>query len=219
MKNEKNKSILGYSFSYRFDDSVSLIPEVTRAYTPTSEDIEFMAWLEETGDRLLDDTRSISNEMKKDPFAWDWEYLKFLHGLLYDHADDALNEIDEFEVSPELEPIKKEYKLYLIDIKWSAYYGKEAAEDILSGDIEGATDNIEKSIEYTESATAHVEKTTALIEALPLPSPIPTASPTLTTATPSPIPTPTPTPPGFEAIFAVTCLLAIAYLVLRRRIE
>lgn len=197
----------------------SLISEVTRAYTPTSEDIEFMAWLEETGDKLLDDTRSISNEMEKGPFACDWEYLKFLHGLLYDHADDALNEIDEFEVSPELEPIKTEYKLYLIDLKWSAYYGKEAAEDILSGDLEGATDNIEKSTEHLESATAHVEKWTALIEALPLPSPIPTASPTLTTATPSPIPTPTPTPPGFEAIFAVTCLLAIAYLVLRRRIE
>ena len=182
----------------------SLIPEVTRAYTPTSEDIEFMAWLEETGDRLLDDTRSISNEMKKDPFAWDWEYLKFLHGLLYDHADDALNEIDEFEVSPELEPIKKEYKLYLIDIKWSAYYGKEAAEDILSGDIEGATDNIEKSIEYTESATAHVEKSTALMEAL-----IETL----------PTPSPTPTPRSFEAIFAISSLLAVVYLVLRKRIE
>ena len=78
----------------------SLISEVTRAYTPTSEDIEFMAWLEETGDRLLDDTRSISNEMKKDPFAWDWEYLKFLHGLLYDHADDALNEICLLYTSP-----------------------------------------------------------------------------------------------------------------------
>ena len=163
-----------------------------------------MAWLEETGDRLLDDTRSISNEMKKDPFAWDWEYLKFLHGLLYDHADDALNEIDEFEVSPELEPIKREYKLYLIDLKWSAYYGKEAAEDILSGDLEGATDNIEKATEHLESANAHLEKSTALMEAL-----IETL----------PTPSPTPTPRSFEAIFAISSLLAVVYLVLRKRIE
>ena len=47
----------------------------------------------------------------------------------------------------------------------------------------------------------------------------PGASPTPMTVTPSPSPSPSPspTPPGFEAIFAVAGLLAIAYLVLRRR--
>jgi len=66
----------------------------------------------------------------------------------------------------------------------------------------------------------------------PSPSPTPTPSPSLTptpsptptpivTPSPSPTPTPTPTPapptPGFEAIFAVSGLLAVAYLVLRGR--
>ena len=64
----------------------------------------------------------------------------------------------------------------------------------------------------------------------PSPSPTPTPTPILTptptlpgtptptpTSTPIPSPSPSPTPPGFEAIFAVACLLAIAYLVLRRR--
>ena len=38
-------------------------------------------------------------------------------------------------------------------------------------------------------------------------------------ATPTPIatPTPTPTPPGFEAVYAITGLLAIAYLLRQRR--
>ena len=61
------------------------------------------------------------------------------------------------------------------------------------------------------------------------PSPTPTPTPILTptpplpgTPMPSPTPTPTPSPspsptPGFEAIFAVAGLLAIAYLVLWRR--
>jgi molybdate/tungstate transport system substrate-binding protein len=46
--------------------------------------------------------------------------------------------------------------------------------------------------------------------------PMPTPSPT-----PSPAPTPTPTPeePGFGAVFAIAGILAIAYLVLRRRKE
>ena len=44
----------------------------------------------------------------------------------------------------------------------------------------------------------------------PTPSPSPTPGPTLT-------PTPTPEPPGFEAVFAIAGLLAVAYLVLRRK--
>ena len=47
-----------------------------------------------------------------------------------------------------------------------------------------------------------------------MPAVTPTATPTVT---PAPSPTPTPTPPGFEAVFAIAGLLAVAYLVLRRR--
>lgn len=113
-------------------------------------------------------------------------------------------------MSPELEPIKTEYKLCLIDIKWSAYYGKEAAEDYFSGDFEGVADNLVKSTEYVASATVHLEKIGVLIETLPTPGP---HLPHSTT------PSPTPTPRSFEAIFAISSLLVVAYLVRRRRIE
>ena len=58
----------------------------------------------------------------------------------------------------------------------------------------------------------------------PTPSPTPVVTPTLPsviTPTPSPTPTatPTPTPPGFGAVFAIAGLLAVAYLVLRRKRE
>jgi PGF-CTERM protein len=51
------------------------------------------------------------------------------------------------------------------------------------------------------------------------PTPIPTVTPTPPTPTPTPAvtPTPSPTPPGFEAGFAIAGVLAVAYLVLRRR--
>ncbi len=41
------------------------------------------------------------------------------------------------------------------------------------------------------------------------------------TTTPSPTPSPAPTPPmtGFKAVFAVTALLAVTYILLRRRKE
>ena len=55
--------------------------------------------------------------------------------------------------------------------------------------------------------------------AVPSPSPIvtPAPSPSPTVATSTPSPSPMPTPPGFEVIFAITDILAVAYLVLRKR--
>jgi len=48
--------------------------------------------------------------------------------------------------------------------------------------------------------------------ATPTPTPTPTATPT-----PTWTPAPTPEEPGFEAVFAIAGLLAIAYVVLRRK--
>ena len=47
-------------------------------------------------------------------------------------------------------------------------------------------------------------------------TPTPTIPPVVTTPTPTPTPTPT-EEPGFEAVFAIAGLLAVAYLVLRRK--
>jgi PGF-CTERM protein len=51
----------------------------------------------------------------------------------------------------------------------------------------------------------------------PAPTPTPLVTPTPPSPTPTPTPSPTPAPPGFEAAFAIAGLLAVAYLVLRRR--
>ncbi len=53
----------------------------------------------------------------------------------------------------------------------------------------------------------------------PTPKPTVTPTPTMppTAAPPTPTPTQTPTPPGFEAVFTIAGLLAVAYLVLRRK--
>ena len=61
-----------------------------------------------------------------------------------------------------------------------------------------------------------IEKTIHIGSAESTPTPTPSASPA---PSPSPFPTPTSTPrePGFEAVFAIAGLLAVAYLVLCRR--
>ena len=84
---------------------------------------------------------------------------------------------------------------------------------IEADDGDGHTDTV------TVEITAAVPTPTPVVSPTPTPEVTPTPTPPEVTPTPTPVetPTPTPTPPGFEAVFAIAGLLAIAYLVLRKR--
>jgi PGF-CTERM protein len=86
---------------------------------------------------------------------------------------------------------------------------------VKADDGDGHTDEVEVFITgkgalaaeaAVEKVVAEVEKVVEEILATPEPTPKPT-----------PTPEPTPKPPGFEAIFAIAGLLAVAYLVHRRK--
>ena len=86
---------------------------------------------------------------------------------------------------------------------------------VKADDGDGHTDEVEvfitgkemlKAEAAVEKVVAEVEKVVEEILATPEPTP-----------TPAPTPEPTPKPPGFEAIFAIAGLLAVAYLVHRRK--
>ena len=88
----------------------------------------------------------------------------------------------------------------------------EGTYTLEADDGDGHTDTVTVTI---GAAVPTATPTAAPTEApTATPTAVPTAEPT---AEPTATPTPTPTPPGFEAIFAIAGLLAIAYLVLRRR--
>ncbi len=76
----------------------------------------------------------------------------------------------------------------------------------------------EKGVWESNGYVTYPNEEYGLVEGAPMPSPTPAASPEVTPApSPSPMPaTPTPTP-GFEAIFAITGLLAVALVYLLRR--
>jgi PGF-CTERM protein len=73
---------------------------------------------------------------------------------------------------------------------------------------------------HTDEATVSIVTAVPTPVVSPTPTPVVSATPPpVATPTPTPeeTPTPTPEPPGFEAVFAIAGLLAVAYLVLRRR--
>ena len=80
-------------------------------------------------------------------------------------------------------------------------------------DGDGNTDTV------TVEITAAVPTPTPVVSPTPTPVVSPTPPPEVTPTPTPPVetPTPTPKPPGFEAVFAIAGLLAIAYLVLRKR--
>nr|QNO53139.1 hypothetical protein GJIJNDME_00025 [Methanosarcinales archaeon ANME-1 ERB6] len=89
---------------------------------------------------------------------------------------------------------------------------KEGTYTVKADDGDGHTDDATVEILTAVPTAAPTAEPTATPTVKPTAEPIPTAEPTAT-------PEPTPEPPGFEAVFAIAGMLAIAYLVLRKRRE
>jgi PGF-CTERM protein len=94
----------------------------------------------------------------------------------------------------------------------------EATFDTTGTPVGTYTVKVDDGDGHTDDATVDISEKakptpppTPTATAKPTATPVPTAEPT---ATPEPTPTKT---PGFEAVFAIAGMLAIAYLVLRRR--
>lgn len=220
--------------------SLASAPKVTKAYTPTSEDQDFVNWMGDT-QGILD---SHQGNIKSAGINNDYKEQARWYRSTYDCCKKALDEIDFYGVSPEVQPAKDEYKLYLQDLKWSAYYDEIATS---SFDEKAKGEARRTACIYYDSAYEHWEKFFDLIPPIPIssnggiftigpldtnatpsqfitPIPTPTLTPTPvvtiapTSPTPSPTFTPAPTPsaPGFSTVFAIGSLLGVAYLVLRR---
>ena len=165
------------------------------------ENPEYLAWGFKTLLKLDEDKELISAELEEEDWKkWDWERIRELAKLEQNHIETALEEIDQFEVSPEMKPVKDELKLGLIDNKWAAHYLSKAADDYYSGDREGWEDSMEKVWDYSVTANRHMENSTEILHSLSGP-------------------TPKPVTPGFKAILAVIGLLAVAYLLIGRRLK
>ena len=91
--------------------SLVSVPEIASAYTFTEEDLKFDAWCWDNRA-----TMEIYNELilaaLKDH---DYDALERWYGKEYVFYKESLEEIEQFDVSPVMQPIKNEYKLALQD--------------------------------------------------------------------------------------------------------
>jgi hypothetical protein len=137
----------------------------------------------------------------------------------YEDATRALSEIEGYEVSSEMQSVKDLLTLALEDFKLACYH-------IELGAMIYDANELETAAQYVNSSIIHFEEIGEL-EMVP-PPPVETlrrlqgdlqlAVRTLRGGEkPGPTPTPTPESPSYESIVAISCLLAMAYLTVRRR--
>ena len=139
---------------------IAVTPAVTQTPRPTPtptqvltyQDSEYKKWAIESIYSITLDLNLMTNAAER----LDFEGVETYSGMLYEDAKKALNEIDQFGVSPTLRPSKDEFKLALQDFKQAGYYGEKGARNYDVDDIETAT-------KYMESATKHTERSTDLL--------------------------------------------------------
>lgn len=193
--------------------SLPSVSDVASALTP--EDLEFGEWYTTTMGRIEADVIVMATAIEN----FDCTGVEAGARSGYEAATKALDEIEGYEVSPEMQPVKTHLKLALEDFKVACNYAEVGA-------MEYDPDELATAARYVNSSATHLE----IIDELGLVSPTPVEALKRLQAdleyavqtlgggkTPSPSPTPTPEAPGYEAIFAVGSLLAVAYLVLRTR--
>lgn len=138
----------------------------------------------------------------------------------YEAATVALEELEGYEVSSGMQPVKSHLTLALEKFQVGCQY-------VESGAMKYDPDDLDTAAGYISNSADHFKE----IDALGLVPPTPVAVlnrlqgnleqavQTLRSASATPTaasPTPTPETPSYEAIFASSGLLAVAYLLLRR---
>jgi len=120
----------------------------TPTLTPTSyNDSKYFEWAMDTTENILSDITLLANAGK----SGDFEGVEMYSRMLYDDAKKALDEIDQFDVSPKMQPSKREFKLALQDFKQGGYYGEKGARNYDADEVNTAS-------EYVLSGTTHLER-------------------------------------------------------------
>jgi PGF-CTERM protein len=170
----------------------------------TDDDAEFYQWTDYKWKRMAYAmTGIVTAELNEDTS----KFHASGYGLMIT-CDKALDEIENYNVSEDMLPIKNTFRVVLKDVRSIGYWAHQSAY----GCDKWVYINRDFFDKYVDSGEKAQTSIMAYIEAVEnyeaLHGPLPT---------PQPTPTPKKGIPGFEAIFVIAGLLAVAYLVLRRR--
>lgn len=177
----------------------------------SAEDREFVEWYNNTMGKIVTDTMTMASAIEN----YDCKTAEAGANSGYAAAMNALYEIEDYEVSAEMQPVKENLKLALANLKEACYHTELGA-------MLYDADELETAARYVNSSSHHFEE----IDGLGMVPPTPVAAlkklhadlesaVQILGSAKTPSPSPTPEIPSYEAIFAVGNIVAVAYLVLR----
>ena len=121
------------------------------------QDTEYADWLMSVSFDISTDLNTISSATDQGNLI----NMKTYYGLLNEDATKALNEIDQFNVSPEMQPAQIEFKFALQDLKQAGTYGEDATKNLdadtmrICGDyLNSANEHMAKATEYMNRASS-----------------------------------------------------------------
>lgn len=95
----------------------TLLSGCTEQDTVSYDDEDFKGWLSNVIDLIVYDAQNAQNCIS----SYDYDCLSNLGVLVQDHAEQYMNEINMFHVSPEMQEIKDETFSMLQDYKWMGF--------------------------------------------------------------------------------------------------
>ncbi len=127
-------------------------PTTPAITTAKHDDLAFVNWMDRISSPIIADLENISYAANMESFNLLNEY-----GLdLYNDCSDALDEIDEYDVSPKLGPVQREFRLALLNYK--------NAGAILADVGPYDTKKMERATDYMETGMTHINVANEYIE-------------------------------------------------------
>jgi len=120
----------------------------------STQDSEYFEWESEIRDLESAHTDLLLDAMG--PESVDLAGVERYVGMLYDDANKALSEIDQFNVSPGFQPSKDEFKLSQQDLMRAGYYIERGASRNYN------VDDLETGIDYLYSYFDHATRSSLL---------------------------------------------------------
>ncbi len=125
-------------------------PETTT--TPVYQDTE---WLMSARSHMLVVGNDLSNYGEAASNT-DFNSLSTYSALLFQDTQAALDDNKLYTVSPELQDMKNEYRLMMVNFNWAGFWTTASIEEINNGNIDQATEYLEQATESLNTGNEHL---------------------------------------------------------------
>ena len=138
--------------------------DIIKTTGTNQQDSDFIEWTDDSGEAYL----RYSNPLSLAITRFDLDNIEFWAGELYRDCTERLVEIDQFNVTPAMQPAKNEFKKYLQDLKQFAYYCEKGAKEADRDDLDTSTAYLEKTLEHLKKFFKLIPEDTEEIPTFPL---------------------------------------------------